>query len=229
MGKQLKDYINFKVFKTQIDDLCNNDLFTLEISKKYIDIFDREITKIDNSKYMDLILNAIKIVDKKKYRKLKDKYISKYNDEDDETSYFNAGPSLFFKLDDEYYLFYIRIFYNHAAGAVIELIGLINIITSKYIILGNELNFQVFIRCNDFSWRYTDEQSAQSYMNMKLDRDINEPYITDNTTPNTILRLLLKYFTSICENKFCVYDDESDSDKNDSGGSDYESDSYASV
>lgn len=201
MIEKLTDIINFKIFKNIPDNLCDNDIFNLPITNKHILVEDSDITKINVSEHIKLIVEAIELINKKKYSKLKDKYVSKYGDASDDDYWdIYVEPSLFFKLDNKYYLFYFKIGYNEAAGTEIEILGLINKVTSKYIILGSE-NYQLFIRCNNFTWRDTDEKSPQSFMNIDMDDHFIGSYIDNNTKPNIILSVLHKYFTSICNNE----------------------------
>ena len=173
--QNLNKFLDFTIFQNRPHDLSDNDEFPLNIDEVYFSLEDEEIKDIDIAllKCVHLITEASN--NKKTYIKLKDKYIARYCDGND------IDTSIYYKIDNRYYLFMFRVFYTKTMS--IEMVGLVDKQTEQYIFIGSYDN-SLFIRCNQFSW---------------VDNCNNGPLmlLSGKLTPNKLLRILSENWQQI--------------------------------
>lgn len=185
MTEPLESIINFETCRSWPEDLCANIVFKEYAGNNQIRISNQAIDKINRIDYGRWIYQTIGYVMSSDYHKLDDIYVSKYGN--GKTVY--VDTSVFYKLGCHYYLFYYKMAYGEDRDLEIDILGLINIVTYKYIILGRE-NHQLFLNCNDFIWQDTKGKSPETF-----------PNIDDSTKPADILDVMLKYVTIICSGR----------------------------
>ena len=184
MTRSLNELINFSIFKNCPHDLTNNDEFPLSnLDENYFYLTDGEIKDFCVSiSHCDYLIDTVSknLSEKKLYIKLKDRYIAKHCDIN------NIDTSIYYKIDDKFYLFMFKIFYTKTMS--VEMIGLIDKQTSQYLFIGSH-DERLFVRCNRFSWADNYDLGPL----MTLSGIIN---------PNKLLRILSTNWQLISEYKY---------------------------
>lgn len=188
---KLTDFINFAPLKNRSDNFLD-DMIRCKKNPKHVTYTTKEIVNVDD-KHVDVGENLIcDAVDSfREYSKIKNKYIKISPLED-------AG---FFKsLDNRFYLAIINLL-SETVETSLQLIGLFEIGTGKYITLGTTDGNCLFLRSDTFD--YIGKAEKKNFNNFELDHDPCEhdgEKISSKTTLFEILRGMIDYYDMICEN-----------------------------